>query len=115
MCLHLAVDDPPEFVSLLTGVGVDYDLLCQECAGCVSQSEHDRWRIAWRGDSAGPMWGCGGLLYVHGAAGLEVWEPGEGARIGLLAGFHPTGHDPATGAFAELADGSLRTWTPIPK
>lgn len=62
---------------------------------------------------AGPMWGHGGRLYVNGTDGLEVWDPGQGARIGLLAGFHPIGHDPKTGAFAELADGSLCTWTPM--
>lgn len=60
---------------------------------------------------AGPMWGHDGLLYVNATEGLEVWDPALGARIGLLRGFHPIGHNPMTGAFAELADGRLRTWT----
>jgi hypothetical protein len=60
---------------------------------------------------AGRMWGHSGLLYVAAEAGLEVWDPAEGARIGLLEGFAPIAHDPATGAFAELRNDQLRTWT----
>lgn len=62
---------------------------------------------------AGPMWGYGGLVYVQAADGLEAWDPASGKRIGVLSGFHPIGHDPNSGAFAELADGSLRVWTPM--
>ncbi|WP_410639972.1 hypothetical protein [Amycolatopsis sp. lyj-346] len=60
---------------------------------------------------AGRMWAHGGLLYVAAEAGLEVWDPAEGARIGLLEGFAPIAHDPASGAFAELRNDQLRTWT----
>ncbi|MEU0535323.1 hypothetical protein [Amycolatopsis tolypomycina] len=58
---------------------------------------------------AGRMWGHGGLLYVATEAGLEVWDPAEGARIGFAAGFRPTAH--SEGTFAELRDDQLRTWT----
>ncbi|MEV4057626.1 hypothetical protein AB0J55_41020 [Amycolatopsis sp. NPDC049688] len=34
-------------------------------------------------------------------AGLEVWDPAEGARIGFLE----------DGTFAELRNDQLRTWT----
>jgi hypothetical protein len=30
-CMHLAVDDPPDYFRLLRGVGMDYDLVCQPC------------------------------------------------------------------------------------
>jgi hypothetical protein len=63
---------------------------------------------------AGPMWGYRGLLYVDAAAGLEVWDPELRARIGTHSGFHPIAHNPRTDAFAELADGRLRIWTPRP-
>ncbi|WHT19946.1 hypothetical protein N8J89_02380 [Crossiella sp. CA-258035] len=58
---------------------------------------------------AGPMWGFGGLLHVSASAGFELWDPAQGARIGLIEGFRPHAHNPVTGAFAELADGVLRT------
>jgi len=56
----------------------------------------------------GRMWGHGGLLYVAAEAGLEVWDPAEGARIGLLEGFTPIAH--RDGTFAELRNDQLRTW-----
>ncbi len=58
---------------------------------------------------AGRMWGHGGLLHVAAEAGLEVWDPAEGARIGLLEGFAPMAH--RDGVFAELRNDRLRTWT----
>jgi hypothetical protein len=57
----------------------------------------------------GRMWAHGGLLYVAAVAGLEIWEPAEGARIGLLDGFTPIAH--RDGTFAELRNDQLRTWT----
>ncbi|MBE1496937.1 hypothetical protein H4696_004037 [Amycolatopsis lexingtonensis] len=61
----------------------------------------------------GPMWGHGGLLYVTAEDGFEVWDPADGARIGFAAGFRPTAHDPASGAFAELRNDQLRIWAPV--
>ncbi len=58
---------------------------------------------------AGRMWGHGGLLHVAAEAGLEVWDPAEGARIGFLPGFTPIAH--RDGTFAELRNDQLRTWT----
>lgn len=58
---------------------------------------------------AGPMWGHGGLLYVTGTDGLEVWDPERGARIGLVQGFRPTAH--RDGTFAALADGVLNSFS----
>jgi hypothetical protein len=60
---------------------------------------------------AGPMWAHGGLLYVRAEAGLEVWDPAEGARIGLVAGFHPSAH--GSGTFAELRNDQLRIWAAV--
>ncbi|MCO1579093.1 hypothetical protein M8C13_25415 [Crossiella sp. SN42] len=60
----------------------------------------------------GPMWAHAGKLHVSAAAGLETWDPGTGQRIGLVEGIQPTAHNPATGSFAELADGVLRTFHP---
>lgn len=58
------------------------------------------------------MWTYGGNLYVSSTAGLEVWHPLDGTRIGLLGTFRPIAHSVADGRFAEVADGRLRTWTP---
>ncbi|SEC33463.1 hypothetical protein SAMN04489727_3385 [Amycolatopsis tolypomycina] len=58
---------------------------------------------------AGRMWAHDGLLYVAAEAGLEVWDPAEGARIELLEGFTPIAHN--DGTFAELRNDQLRTWT----
>ncbi|GAA2789602.1 YncE family protein [Crossiella cryophila] len=60
----------------------------------------------------GPMWGHQGKLYVSGSAGLETWHPESGRIEGLVAGIRPTAHNPATGGFAELVDGTLRTFHP---
>ncbi|WP_233223529.1 hypothetical protein [Amycolatopsis sp. CA-128772] len=63
------------------------------------------------GSFAGPkgrMWAHDGLLYVAAEAGLGVWDPAEGARIGLLEGFAPIAH--REGTFAELRNDQLRTW-----
>ena len=60
---------------------------------------------------SGPMWAHDGLLYVAAEAGFEIWDPAEGARIGLIEGFAPTAHDPSKRTFAELGNGQLRIWT----
>ncbi|MGW4065397.1 hypothetical protein ACWEGE_44410 [Amycolatopsis sp. NPDC004747] len=57
----------------------------------------------------GRMWAHSGLLYVTAETGLEVWNPAEGARIGVLEGFTPTAH--RDGTCAELRNDQLRTWT----
>jgi hypothetical protein len=61
---------------------------------------------------AGRMWARAGRLYVATEAGLEVWSPSDGARVGLVDDFRPLAHDPVTGAFAELDGNRLRSWTP---
>ena len=58
----------------------------------------------------GRIWAAGGLLYVRSEAGLERWDPATGTRTGVVAGFHPATHNPATGLFAEITGGVLRTW-----
>ncbi|MGO1051130.1 hypothetical protein [Crossiella sp. CA198] len=60
----------------------------------------------------GPMWAYQGKLHVSGAGGLETWDPASGRRIGLVEGIRPTAHNPATGGFAELVEGTLRTFHP---
>ncbi len=62
----------------------------------------------------GPMWTFGGVLYSSGPDGLAAWDPVDGVRTGLPAGFRPVAHNPVTGAFAELSGGVLTTWTPVP-
>jgi hypothetical protein len=57
----------------------------------------------------GRMWGHHELLYVSGEAGLEVWDPFRGARIGLVEGFRPIAH--RDGTFAELRDGQLYSFS----
>jgi len=59
---------------------------------------------------SGRMWSVGGRLALAAEAGLELWDPAEEARVGLLRGFHPTAFDDRTGTFAELTAGRLRTW-----
>ena len=61
VCRHLLVEEPPTFVGLLTGVGVDYDLACDVCAdnparelllvceGCVARAADWDSITAWRG------------------------------------------------------------------
>lgn len=58
---------------------------------------------------SGPMWAHRGLLHVAAEGGFEIWDPVEGARIGLCEGFTPTAH--RDGVFAELGNGQLRIWT----
>jgi hypothetical protein len=58
----------------------------------------------------GRMWAHRGRLHTVTAEGMEVWDPADGARTGLLKGFSPTAYNRVAGVFAELADGQLRTW-----
>jgi hypothetical protein len=74
----------------------------------------DGQRVAAFAGPVGRMWGHDGLLYVGAAAGLEVWDPVECARTGVVEGFTPIAHNPRTGRFAEPSAGRLRTWTPTP-
>ncbi|GGU23255.1 YncE family protein [Lentzea flava] len=58
---------------------------------------------------SGRMWAHRGLLYVSATAGLEVWDPERGARVGLVEGFRPIAH--REGTFAELRDGQLYSFS----
>ena len=61
---------------------------------------------------AGRMWAHDGLLYVAAEAGLEVWDPAEGARVGFASrASAPIAH--RDGAFAELRNDQLRIWAPV--
>ncbi|GAA3794836.1 hypothetical protein GCM10022226_12760 [Sphaerisporangium flaviroseum] len=70
MCPHLIGDEPAEeYIALLTGVGIQYDMCCVECdlatargdqaplleacEGCVARLEDDMWALqGWRGTSS---------------------------------------------------------------
>ncbi|TDD59479.1 hypothetical protein E1263_14955 [Kribbella antibiotica] len=58
----------------------------------------------------GRMWAVDGQLAVVGDQGLEFWDPAEGARVGVLAGYRPTAFNPRTRTFAVVDDGVLRTY-----
>ena len=59
---------------------------------------------------AGRMWAHRGRLHTVTHEGMEVWDPADGARTGLLKGFSPTAHDRVAGVFAQLTGEQLRTW-----
>jgi hypothetical protein len=56
------------------------------------------------------MWSVDGRLAVVGEDGLEFWDPAEGARVGVLAGYRPTAYNPRTRTFATLDNQVLRTY-----
>jgi len=61
VCRHLLAEEPPTYVGLLTGVGVDYDAACESCAddpgrellrlceGCVERATAFYDMTGWRG------------------------------------------------------------------
>ena len=50
------------------------------------------------------------LLYAVAEAGLEVWDPDTGERLGGVPGFHPTRHHRGAGELVQLAGGDLLRW-----
>lgn len=58
---------------------------------------------------AGRMWAHNGLLCVSGTDGFEIWDPGRGARVGLVPGFRPIAH--RDGTFVSLGDGVLNSFS----
>jgi hypothetical protein len=58
----------------------------------------------------GRMWAHRGRLHTVTPEGMEVWDPADGARTGLLKGFSPTAYNRAAGVFAQLTGEELRTW-----
>ena len=58
----------------------------------------------------GRMWAHRGRLHTVTDEGMEVWDPADGTRTGLLKGFSPTAHNRVTGVFAQLTGEQLRTW-----
>ncbi|GAA0582893.1 hypothetical protein HPO96_08880 [Kribbella sandramycini] len=69
-----------------------------------------RERIATIFGPKGRMWGNDGGLAVDGEEGLELWDVGEGARVGVVPGFHPMAYNARTRTFAALRDWTLRTY-----
>ena len=51
-----------------------------------------------------------GWLHTVTAEGVEVRDPADGARTGLLKGFSPSAHNRETGVFAQFTGERLRTW-----
>ncbi|MEV6608683.1 hypothetical protein [Kutzneria sp. NPDC051319] len=58
----------------------------------------------------GRMWAHQGRLHTVTDEGMEVWDPADGARTGLLKGFSPTAYNRVAGVFAQLTGEQLRTW-----
>ncbi|MFE2877687.1 hypothetical protein ACFXG6_35200 [Streptomyces roseus] len=66
--------------------------------------------IATFGGPDGRFFAAHGLLFTSAVAGLDIWDPVIGARLGTLAGFRPTHHDPIRGELLELSASGLRRW-----
>ncbi|MFD9130460.1 hypothetical protein [Kitasatospora sp. NPDC059571] len=66
--------------------------------------------VAVFGGPDGPLFAADGLLFSVGPAGLTVWDPADGARLGTVPGFRPAYHHRAGGALVEVADGRLLRW-----
>ncbi|WP_405435362.1 hypothetical protein OG373_01935 [Streptomyces avidinii] len=58
----------------------------------------------------GRFFAADGLLFSSSESGFEIWNPATGARLGTLAGFRPTHHDPIRGELIELSAIGLRRW-----
>ncbi|MFI1647417.1 hypothetical protein ACH4XT_10830 [Streptomyces avidinii] len=58
----------------------------------------------------GRFFAADGLLFSSSESGFEIWNPATGARLGTLAGFRPTHHDPTRGELIELSAIGLRRW-----
>ncbi|MEU8841539.1 hypothetical protein AB0D97_20795 [Streptomyces roseus] len=66
--------------------------------------------IATFGGHEGRFFAAHGLLFTSAVAGLDIWDPVIGARLGTLAGIRPTHHDPMHGELLELSASGLRRW-----
>ncbi|WKU49075.1 hypothetical protein Q3V23_36210 [Streptomyces sp. VNUA116] len=66
--------------------------------------------VAAFGGPDGRFFAADGLLFSSSESGLEIWDPTEGARLAVIAGFRPTHHDPARGELIELSATGLRRW-----
>ncbi|MEU6311054.1 hypothetical protein [Streptomyces sp. NPDC047014] len=62
------------------------------------------------GGPEGRFFAADGLLYTASEAGLDIWDPAAGTRLGSLPGFRPTHHDPARGELVELSALGIRRW-----
>lgn len=62
----------------------------------------------------GALFCRGGLLFASATAGLTVWDPQDGTLLVTVPDYSPSHLHPATGEFAEPADGGrlLRLWRP---
>ncbi|MFF5210030.1 YncE family protein [Streptosporangium sp. NPDC000396] len=58
----------------------------------------------------GRFFSDGGLLFSASQAGLEIWDPSDGARIGVIPGFRPTHHHRQAGELVELDGERLLRW-----
>ncbi|MEU5148592.1 hypothetical protein NRK68_30270 [Streptomyces yangpuensis] len=67
--------------------------------------------IATFGGPDGRFFASDGLLFSSSQAGLEIWDPTSGSRLGRLAGFRPTHHDLARRELVELSAIGLRRWS----
>ncbi|MFJ9942100.1 hypothetical protein [Streptomyces erythrochromogenes] len=66
--------------------------------------------VATFGGPEGHFFAADGLLFSSSESGLEMWDPTSGARLGTLADFRPTCHDPVRGELIELSATGLRRW-----
>ena len=61
-------------------------------------------------DGRGGFFSAHGLLYASDRAGLAIWDPADGARLGGIEGFRPTHHHPFAGELVEVVDGRIVRW-----
>ncbi|MFJ3306968.1 hypothetical protein ACIPSA_28400 [Streptomyces sp. NPDC086549] len=59
------------------------------------------------GGPEGRFFAAGGLLFSSDSAGLKIWDPADGSRLGAVEGFSPTHHHPAAGELVALTDEHL--------
>ncbi|MFJ3876935.1 hypothetical protein ACIPW5_05705 [Streptomyces sp. NPDC090077] len=64
--------------------------------------------VAVFGGPRGRFFAAEGLLFSSSEAGLEIWDPVAGARIGAVPGFRPTHHDRTRGELLERAATGIR-------
>ncbi|MEU2391497.1 hypothetical protein [Streptomyces sp. NPDC007369] len=66
--------------------------------------------VATFGGPEGRFFAAHGLLFSLSEAGLVIWDPATGARLGTLDGFRPTHHDTVRGELLEFSATGLRRW-----
>ncbi|MFI6003672.1 hypothetical protein ACIA98_25220 [Streptomyces sp. NPDC051366] len=99
---------------VLGGLGDDEDELVPGARVFLLGRDHGESVLkegATFGGPDGHFFAADGLLFSSSQAGLEIWDPATGARLGTLTGFRPTHHDLARAELVELSAIGLRRWS----